>query len=246
MWRRTNRWNQDMAKVEMPTLRRDQCREVDRRLVEDYGIPSVVLMENAGRGAAELLRSLGAKGPVAICCGSGNNAGDGFVIARHLDLEGIPVRVCLWTEPSRLQGDAAVNFRIVERSGLPLQVFGAVHDRRRLLSELAGADWVVDALLGTGARGEPRSPLAEVIGEINAQGLPVFAVDVPSGLDCDTGRPSATTIRARHTATFVAAKPGFSAAPAADYVGELHVLPIGVPTRLIEAIIAKSDSSGGE
>src|SRR6266566_4877690 len=106
----------------MTTLTRAQVRELDRRAIEEYGVPGIVLMENAGRGAAELLLALGARGPVVICCGKGNNGGDGFVIARHLDNHGIPVRILLFAPPEDLSGDAAINYRIVERSRLPISV----------------------------------------------------------------------------------------------------------------------------
>ena len=98
-------------------LTRDQVRAVDRRAIEDFGVPGVVLMENAGRGAAELLRSLGATGPVVLCCGKGNNGGDGFVMARHLDNEAIPLRVLLFGRPEELRGDAAVMYHIIARAG---------------------------------------------------------------------------------------------------------------------------------
>src|SRR5580704_13369213 len=103
----------------MNYLTRAQVREVDRRAITEFGVPGIVLMENAGRGAAELLISLGVQGSVAICCGKGNNGGDGLVIARHLDNRGIAVRVLLFAGPEELTGDAAVNVRIVERAGLP-------------------------------------------------------------------------------------------------------------------------------
>jgi NAD(P)H-hydrate epimerase len=225
----------------VPTLNREQSREVDRRAREEFGVSGLVLMENAGRGTAELLARLGAKGPVVICCGKGNNAGDGFVIARHLDLCRIGVRICLWASEDELRGDAAANFGIVRKSGLPVEVFGNRHDRQRLAEILAGADWVVDALLGTGAQGEPRSPLAEVIDQLNEQHLPILAVDLPSGLDCDTGTPSAHTIRARHTCTFVAVKTGFMASGAAGYTGEVHVVGIGAPRRLVDEVIGQAN-----
>src|SRR5215472_571114 len=98
-------------------LSRDEVRELDRRAIEEYGVPGVVLMENAGRGTAELLRSLGVRGPVVICCGKGNNGGDGFVMARHLDNAGVAVRLLLFADPDRLTGDAAVNYRILARAG---------------------------------------------------------------------------------------------------------------------------------
>ena len=221
------------------TLSREQVRRLDQRASAEYGVPGIVLMENAGRGAAERLVELGVAGPVVICCGSGNNGGDGFVIARHLDLRSIAVRVLVWGSPGQGTGDAAVNYRILERSGIPLislphdgDVAGAV------ARELAGAAWVVDALLGTGARGNPRPLLAAAITAINAAGIPVLAVDLPSGLDCDSGQPGEPTIRAAHTCTFVAPKPGFLAPGASTYTGAVTVVDIGAPRKLVEEMFA--------
>jgi len=221
------------------TLTRTQSRQVDRRAMEEYGISGLVLMENAGRGVADRLCALGIGGPVVICCGKGNNAGDGFVIARHLDLRGFAVRVLLWAEPSELTSDAAANFRILEKTGVPIEVFGDEHDAARLDKHLAGAAWIVDALLGTGARGEPRPPLDAVIERLNAAAAAKLAVDLPSGLDCDTGQPARQTIRAEATCTFVAAKPGFFAPGAEQYTGQVYVLDIGAPRKLIEEVLGQ-------
>src|SRR5690242_16775651 len=98
-------------------LTREQCRELDRRAMEEFGVPGIVLMENAGRGMAELLLRLDSTDPIVICCGKGNNGGDGFVIARHLDNAGIAVRVLLFAYPTQLRGDAAINHRILVASG---------------------------------------------------------------------------------------------------------------------------------
>ncbi len=219
---------------------REQSRLVDRLAVEEYGFCGLVLMENAGRGVADVLCGLGITGPVVICCGKGNNAGDGFVIARHLDLRGHPVCMLLWAQPEELTGDAAANYRILAKTDVPIEVFGAAHDAARLSKLLEGAAWIVDGLLGTGARGEPRPPLDTVIDQLNAAAAPKLAVDLPSGLDCDTGRPAAHTIRAAETCTFATAKTGFFAPEAAPYVGRLHVLDIGVPPKLIEQVAAAS------
>jgi NAD(P)H-hydrate epimerase len=217
-------------------LSREQVRALDRRAIEEFGVPGVVLMENAGRGAAELLLSLDAHGPVVVCCGKGNNGGDGFVIARHLDNRGLPVRVELFAKPEELEGDAAVNYRIVARSGLRIDTHaGTAIDLKMLQQELAAAEWVVDALFGTGLRGPVRPPLDQVIAAINASGRRVLAVDIPSGLDCDTGRPLGPTVRAAHTATFVAQKTGFAEPAAAEWLGQVHVLDIGAPRRLLES-----------
>ncbi len=220
----------------LATLSREAVREVDRRAIDEFGMSGMVLMENAGRGVVDVLCGLGIDGPAVICCGKGNNAGDGFVIARHLDLRGCEPRVLLWAQPDQLEGDAAANYAILEKAKIPVEVFGGSHDEQRLDGLLDGAAWIVDALLGTGARGEPRPPLDAVIDQLNRHTVPILAVDLPSGLDCDTGEPASHTVRARHTCTFVAAKPGLVAPEAGEYVGELHVLDIGVPRVLVEQI----------
>jgi NAD(P)H-hydrate epimerase len=218
-------------------IRCDESRRIDRRAIEDYGLTGLVLMENAGRGVADCLQRLGIAGPVVICCGKGNNAGDGFVIARHLDLRGYVVRVLVWAEAGELAGDAAANFRVLQRTNIPLLLFGKDHAPAQLDAALAGAAWIVDALLGTGARGEPRPPLDAVIDQLNASAVPKLAVDLPSGLDGDTGQAAAHTIRATHTFTFIAPKTGF-AAPGADlYTGQVHVLDIGAPRQLLEEVL---------
>ena len=219
--------------AEHPALTRAQVREIDRRAVDEYGMSSLVLMENAGRGAADVLCRLGVAGPVVVCCGKGNNAGDGFVIARHLDLRRFEVRVLLCAQPVSLQGDALASFNILAKSDVPIEVFGQRFDAERLATLLEGAAWIVDALLGTGAVGDPKPPLDAVIGELNTSAIPILAIDVPSGLDCDTGQPSRSTIVAVHTCTFVARKRGFLAPDAAHYTGQTHICDIGVPRILL-------------
>ena len=221
-----------------PTLNRSQVRQLDRRAMDEYGMSGLVLMENAGRGVADKLCELGIAGPVVICCGKGNNAGDGFVIARHLDLRGHAVRVLLWAREDELTGDAAANFQILKKTDVPIDVFGPEHDPAQLAEHLHRASWIVDALLGTGARGEPRPPLDEVIDQLNAADAPRLAVDLPSGLDCDTGQATRHTVRAAVTCTFAVAKPGFFAPGADRYTGRLEVLDIGAPRKLVEEMLA--------
>jgi NAD(P)H-hydrate epimerase len=215
-------------------LTRAQVREIDRRAIGDFGMSGLVLMENAGRGCVDVLCKLGCRGPVAIVCGKGNNAGDGFVIARHLEIRGIVVKLLLLGEPSELRGDAAANYAIAAKAGLELIDVSVAWDANRFAAELAGAEWIVDALLGTGATGPPRPPWDEAIRLLNAQPAHKLAIDLPSGLDCDTGIPAATTFRAEHTCTFVARKIGFENPVAAEFLGTVHVLDIGAPRRLID------------
>lgn len=223
----------------MRSLSRAEVREVDRRAIEDFGLPGIVLMENAGRGAAALLHALAPSAVVAIACGKGNNAGDGFVMARHLENLGHDVRLLLAGDPAEHRGDAATQWRVAERAGIPSERLaqGAVADWQR---SLARAGWIVDALLGTGATGAPRGSVATAIEAINAtsrrQGIRVLAVDLPSGMDCDTGRPPGACVRADITTTFVARKIGFDEPAATAWTGDIHVLDIGVPRALLVAL----------
>src|SRR5262245_7472178 len=128
-----------------PPLTREQVRALDRRAIDEFGVPGVVLMENAGRGAAEVLLRLGVRGRVVLCCGKGNNGGDGFVIARHLALQDVAVRILLFCAPEELSGDAASNQRIAEKLKLPLAVYaGPSPDVTAVGRELGAAEWVVD------------------------------------------------------------------------------------------------------
>ena len=219
------------------TLSREQVRELDRRAIDGYGIPGLVLMENAGRGCAELLMRLNPdRRPTVVLCGPGNNGGDGFVIARHLDNHGWPVRVVY--RPVGLSADAAANLRPLVAGGLDLfPVHGETlwpGARDHLTGRLTLTDcWVVDALFGTGLSRPLAEPFAELVALVNASRCPVLAVDLPSGLDCDTGEPLGPCVRATHTATFVAPKRGFLNPQSRGWTGEVHVIDIGAPRTLI-------------
>lgn len=224
------------------TLTRDEVRELDHRAIEGFGVPGVVLMENAGRGCAELLMRLNPdKKPVVILCGPGNNGGDGFVIARHLDNHGWPVdvQVVARNRQDHERGDADVNFDILFAGGIPFTQYHPGHfaeaQRQFLRKRIEPSGWVVDALFGTGLSRPLGSPFDELVALVSASRNPVFAVDIPSGLDCDTGAPLGPTVRATHTATFVAPKRGFLNPAARDWTGEVHVIDIGAPRALVEA-----------
>jgi NAD(P)H-hydrate epimerase len=213
-------------------LSRDESRLLDRRAQEEFGVPGIVLMENAGRGSVGVLLRLARPKHVAICCGKGNNGGDGFVIARQLDNAGVAVHVLLFALSADLKGDAATNCAIVKRSGIALTECSSP-DMDRVRRELTDADWVVDALFGTGLTGAIGAPLDAVIDAINQSGRSVLAIDIPSGLDCDTGLPLGPTVRATHTVTFVAIKKGFAESNAREWTGEVHVVDIGLPRILL-------------
>ena len=218
----------------MQALTREQIREIDRRAIEEYGMAGVVLMENAGRNAAELIRAnvKQTDQPAAVCilCGRGNNGGDGFVIARHLFNAGLKVEIILLADPEKLAPDAKANHDIAHKMEIQIHPFveteaGACVTRAQV---------VIDALLGTGFSGKVRPPLDRAIELINSANHALkIAIDVPSGLDCNTGQPAAATVRADLTITFVAPKVGF--ARAADYTGKILVADIGAPRTLLNS-----------
>lgn len=214
-------------------LNRLESQAIDKQCSETYGIPSIILMENAGRGIVDAFLSLNPKDKVVICCGGGNNGGDGFVVARHLDNRNIPVHVLLCVEPLTLKGDAKVNYEIVLKSGIPLTVICSddVQPMKQFLSE---ASWIIDALFGTGLKGEVKSPLYQMIQLMNESKKSILSIDIPSGLDCDTGEVLGIAIQATHTFTMVALKRGFGNPKATTYLGKVNVVDISAPRVLLE------------
>ena len=211
-------------------LSRDDARDLDRVAIQEGGVPGVVLMENASRGCADLLIRLGIQGRVVLCCGPGNNGGDGLAMARHLDNFGFSSRVLLFADPTALQGDAKINYQILIKNGPPiLSLGGSSIDERSVHIELNTADWIVDALFGTGMKGPIRALLDRVIESINASSARKFAIDIPTGLDADTGEPLGPIVRAHHTATIAALKKGFVWEQARPFLGQVHVIDMGLP-----------------
>jgi NAD(P)H-hydrate epimerase len=215
-----------------PVFTAEEMRRLDRRAIAELGIPGATLMENAGRGAAEailaLLSTLGLRraARVAIVCGKGGNGGDGFVAARWLRRRGVRVEVWLTSRAAEIEGDAGRKLRELRGAGVRP---APVEDDAEAGARLAGADVVVDALLGTGARGAPEGLTARMIERINASGRPVVALDIPSGVPADGGAPPGPAVRAALTVTFAGLKHGLVAGPGVEYAGRVVVVPIGVP-----------------
>lgn len=202
-----------------PLYDAEGMRGVDRWAVEEVGVPSLELMEAAGRAVAEVVAELAPEGPVRVVCGKGNNGGDGFVAARLLREMGFEVEALLLWPGDELGGDAAFNF---ERCGGEL-LEGDPTER------LAGSGAIVDAIFGTGFEGAPRQPAAAAIRAINGVGVPVVACDIASGVDASTGEVAGEAVEADVTVSFHAAKLGQRVAPGKGCTGELRVVPIGIP-----------------
>lgn len=226
-------------------LSRRAAREIDRLAAEQFGIPSIVLMENAAFHTADLALHLTEYTPtpaVLIVCGPGNNGGDGLAAARHLHNAGATIEILLIPAANgRAEGDAATNLAIAERMNLPITrlTTGADEAFDRALARLGRPDLVIDALLGTGLDRSVREPAAGLIGRINdlgREGVPVLAVDIPSGLDADSGEPLGTAVRATVSITFAGLKAGFTRLSAQEFLGEVVVSDIGAPRELTERL----------
>ncbi|MBI5834849.1 MAG: NAD(P)H-hydrate dehydratase [Armatimonadetes bacterium] len=215
-----------------------EMRELDRATIEDHGLAGVVLMEHAGRAVAEAARDLagGAGRHITLVCGKGNNGGDGFVAARWLLRWGFVPEVFLVGDPESVQGDARTNLNLLLRAGSGVETLAEEAHLVLLTGSLRRAVVVVDALLGTGLTGPPGGVVGGAIRTVNAGGRPVLAVDLPSGLNADSGEVYDPHIEAVRTVTFGAYKRGLALQPGADCAGEVSVIDIGLPTALLNAL----------
>lgn len=237
------------------TLTRDQVREVDRIAAEELGIPGIVLMENAATALEEIALAMlaesngggggGVPGTVVVAAGPGNNGGDGFALARKLHNRAISVRVLLTIPAAKYAGDAATNLEIVRRLGIgivEMREDDVVGTLREVLERSGRVMMVVDALLGTGATSAPRPPLDQVVRWINRMGEAgawVLSVDVPTGIDCDTGAAfgeGEVAVDADRTVTLAAMKPGLKTGAGKRLAGEVTVGDIGVPASVLEKL----------
>lgn len=211
----------------MKLLTASQMRELEQLAIQEYGIDSLILMENAARSFCDVLEQ--ETGPsagksIAVFCGKGNNGGDGFAISRHLYNRGANVTVVAGFKPEELKQDAKKNFEIITRMGLTVLPLSKIKTRR--------FDLMVDALFGTGFSGEPTGACAEMIAAINAGGCPVIAVDMPSGADASSGSVAGACVNAHVTVTFAVAKPGQFLYPAKADCGKVVVTDISIPRHL--------------
>lgn len=210
-------------------------QEIDRRAIAEFGISGLELMENAGLGCVEaILSEYDHNGRVVVICGTGNNGGDGYVIARLLSIKGWDVSVFIIAERGRIGGYAAVNL-----ATLPSEMVHYCPDDRHLPAmlndEISRADLIVDALLGTGLRSDVAGVYMEVIDLINTSGRPVISVDIPSGIHGTTGRVLGEAVKASVTVAFAFAKLGHVLYPGAEYTGRLIIADIGIPPQLMES-----------
>ncbi len=219
----------------LPVLTADQMREVDKATIEELGIPGAVLMENAGRAVVECVLALLAEredGRGSVLCGAGNNGGDGYVVARVLQEQGVDTLLYAAADPSSLQGDASLHAQVFQKCGgeaTPLWNEAHIEQTR---AELADSAIIVDALFGTGLDREIQGHYQTIIEIVNASAASVVAVDLPSGLRCDDGRVMRAAIQADATVTFACAKIALVSAPGFASCGVVHIAEMGIPHKL--------------
>ncbi len=218
----------------VPIVSSEQMRALDRAAIEHDGIPSLVLMERAGYGVfqriAEWFAPIAGK-HVAVLVGKGNNGGDGMVVARYLHEAGAKVHLWLVCSPDEFKGDPAVQWRIIQAYGIPALPLPDAPDPALFRDE----DLLVDALLGIGVRGSIEEPLRSLIDAVNRSGRPIVAVDIPSGLDADTGVARGVAIQATYTVTMALPKAGFFQNDGVRHVGRWDAVPIGIPPARLQA-----------
>lgn len=210
----------------MSILSVSEVRELDRITIQEAGVPGRILMEAAGYGAFLLLRRCwnleGLEGPVTVAAGKGNNAGDGYVVARYLAAVGVPVKVTAASDPPGRDTDAGANAALLQAYGVPVTTVRGDGWPRAL----QGAGLVVDALLGTGLRGRMKAPFGAAVAAVNTCGAPVLALDIPSGLDGDDGSLHGEAVSAARTATFGAMKRGLTCGEGPRLAGEVELVPL--------------------
>lgn len=219
-------------------LTREEMRELDRKAIDEYKIPGIILMENAGRNVAEEILQMTDdphQAKVAILCGKGNNGGDGFVVARHLHNHSIHVDVFLIARVSDIlkDGDSGTNLQILLNMKIPVKEIFDIPGVNSILKELHNYNILADALFGTGLSGDVREPFKTLIGGVNNLNKPIISVDIPSGLDCNTGKILGAAIKATKTVTFAIAKKGFYLNDGPSYTGKVIVSDISFPRELI-------------
>lgn len=222
----------------MKLLSCQQCREVDRIAIEEVGIPSLTLMENAGRGCADAILALDIDGEAVILCGHGNNGGDGFVIARHLHASGKSVTVVLLAKSNAVAGDALTNLERLKTIDIPVIELPPDVTIRQIEDVLTPKNGtppgvIVDAMLGTGARSGLRPPYNRVVMLANKLNTTRVAVDLPSGLDGDTGKVANDAFLADLTCTFIATKHGMNTDNGRRHCGEVQLVDIGIPDQIL-------------
>src|SRR6476619_7394502 len=223
----------------MRVLNTQQMREADRQTIDDVGIPSVVLMENAGRQAVAAMEAAFddlASSKVGVLCGRGSNGGDGFVVARTLAQRGIEAMTFLLGSVAEVKGEARTNLEVLGRIGLTVIEIANAQEWELHFTEVSECDLIVDAIVGTGFHGPLTGLLETVVADVNGLGVPVVAIDLPTGVSADSHELDGEALEASMTVTLAAPKVPLILPPADAYGGDLVIADIGIPASVIDEI----------
>ncbi|MCF7886858.1 MAG: NAD(P)H-hydrate epimerase [Candidatus Omnitrophica bacterium] len=221
----------------MNTITAEQMKKVDKAAIDEFGIPSLVLMENAGRAASDIAYNMliDKKNTVICICGKGNNGGDGFVCTRHLINKGVNVLVFLTCSRDKLKGDAKINFSILEKMNISIYELTQEDNFTNLENEIINSELVIDAIFGIGISGKIREPYSTIIEIINKNKDKILALDIPSGLDATEGFSLGSCIKADKTVTFAAPKTGLVNNQGVTFSGEIVVADISIPKQILRS-----------
>jgi hydroxyethylthiazole kinase-like uncharacterized protein yjeF len=228
----------------MRLVRASEIQEMDRLTIHEWGIPGIVLMENAGRAATRIFLdhfTPPLNSHVIVLCGRGNNGGDGYVVARYLHQAGLRVTVVVLSEPDKVSGDALTNLNVIRHMGLEILEIPGIDEWARQRQAVRECEFLIDAILGTGLNSPVKDFYGQIIEQINGSGRPVMSIDIPSGLNADTGQVMGVAVRADLTVTFGFPKLGQLVFPGADLVGRLTRADIGIPDGVASRVQATSD-----
>lgn len=220
----------------MKSVSAKKMKDIDQAAIEEFKVPSIVLMENAGRAAAEVaaLMLTDKNKKIVIVCGKGNNGGDGFVCTRHLVNKGVNVLVFLTCNRDQLKGDAKINFSILEKMNVSIYELTKEGNFTNLENKIKNSELVIDAIFGIGITGKIKEPYSEIINIINKNKNKVLALDIPSGLDATEGISLGSCIKADKTITFAVAKTGLVNKQGPTFSGEIIVADISIPKQLLK------------
>lgn len=208
-------------------------RRLDQTTIEEFNIPALTLMENAGRGVSEIISRDYKPCTAVIFAGKGNNGGDGLVVARYLANQGFDVRILMLEDPANLKTDPLVNYRIVEKMKVPVEKISELSSLNKIAGICSNAGLIVDAVFGVGLKSELRGVFKTAVEAINAAGRPVISIDIPSGLDADSGAVHGAAVKAQVTATLALPKAGLLTGEGPEHAGKIEIVDIGIPRSLL-------------
>lgn len=217
----------------MKPVSSDEMRRLDRAAIEEFHIPAILLMENAGRSVADLIARDHKPCRAAIFIGKGNNGGDGLVTARHLSNRGFEVLILMLEDPAKLKPDPLANYQAVEKMHLPVRRIGEGFPGGKLVRIASGADLIVDAIFGIGLKSDLRGIFDTAVRAINEAARFVVSIDIPSGLDADSGEIHGVAVKANVTAALALSKTGLVTGKGPACAGKIEIVDIGIPRNLL-------------